>query len=217
MIARRRNIGAERGVTLVEAAISMTVLAGLVLVLGKSLDTGLGSYRSTSPVVVEQLAHRSVEKIAARLSYAGIETLQLEPVDTPDGSVMKYQQCLGSAAGEKVWSEVNYLEWREERDDPTDGVDNDGDGAVDEGMIVLLLDAGLPTQETVVLARGVARYLQGEEANGADDNGNGHVDERGFLLEIKERYVQVHLTLVRQGRDGELIERTARAVVAMRN
>jgi hypothetical protein len=96
-------------------------------------------------------------------------------------------------------------------------VDNDGDGAVDEGMVVLLLDAGLPTQETLVLARGVARYLDGEEANGVDDNGNGYVDEKGFLIEVHEQALRLHLTLVRTGREGQLIERTARAVVAMRN
>lgn len=207
----------ERGLTLVEIAISMVLLTALMLALGKVLDAGMGSYQSTSPAVTGQLAHRSVEKVVGHLSAAGIETVQVGPMPTPDGSILTFANCLGSVAGEKVWGPSNYLEWREDPEDPTDGTDNDGDGIVDEGMVVLRMDVGLPSQTTTVLARGVARHLAGEKTNGIDDNGNGHVDEKGLLVEIRERALRIHLTLVRQGKDGRPIERTARAVVAMRN
>ena len=42
----------ERGLTLIEMSISVVVLAGLTIVLGSVMDTGLGAYKSSSPAVV---------------------------------------------------------------------------------------------------------------------------------------------------------------------
>jgi hypothetical protein len=82
---------------------------------------------------------------------------------------------------------------------------------------VLVVDEGLTTENTVVLARGVARHLEGELPNGIDDNGNGVADERGFLLEIRDRAVAISLTLERTGRNGQPVVATARTLVALRN
>ncbi|MEN8150098.1 MAG: hypothetical protein ABFS86_09755 [Planctomycetota bacterium] len=210
----------ERGFTIVEMAISMVVLAGLAIVLGSVMDTGLGAYQSSSPAVVTQITHRTLDKIADRIAFAGFETLVLVPEEEglePDGAEVSFYRCLGSTAGLKDWSEGRRIFWRPEDTDPTDKIDNDGDGSVDEGMVVLVLDEGMPTESTVVLARGVARHLEGELPNGVDDNGNGFVDERGLLLEIQDRAVQISLTLERTGRDGQPVVTTARTLVALKN
>ena len=210
----------ERGLTLIEMSISVVVLAGLTIVLGSVMDTGLGAYKSSSPAVVRQMTHRTLDKIADRLAFAGFSTLELvaeaEGMD-PDGAEITFLKCLGSTAGVKDWSETSRIFWRPESTDPTDKLDNDGDGSIDEGEVVLVVDEGLLTENTVVIARGVARYLEGEVQNGIDDNGNGIADEHGLLMDIRNNSVHISLTLTRTGRDNQPILATARTLVALRN
>jgi hypothetical protein len=207
----------ERGLTIVEMAITVTILSGLALVIGSVLDAGLGAYRSTSPSAMAQLSHRSVEKVTERIAFAGLATLAIGPEGAPDGSVLTFRACQGSDAGTQVWGKPATIGWEPEPGDPEDGKDNDGDGFVDEGSVVLAINAGETDEHRVVLANGVARHLEGEKPNGLDDNGNGLVDERGLSFEIRDRAVHVRMTLVRRGRDGQVVTRTARDTVALRN
>ena len=120
----------------------------------------------------------------------------------------------------RMWQRINPWaggERSSEPTDPEDGTDNDGDGIVDEGIVVLRLSAGEPNEYRVVLARGVARYLEGETPNGVDDNGNGQVDEKGLFMQVRNGAIYVNLTVQRMGRDRQPIFRTVRTAVAMRN
>jgi hypothetical protein len=213
MNARVRGDDAQSGIALIEIVLSLAVLTVLTVAVGRVLETGLGAYETTSPAGVRQLSHRAMDRIADRLSFAGLSTLDRNVL----GSSLKFRACLGSTGGTKDYDKLAILRWRPEPEDPADGKDNDGDGLIDEGMVVLRTDVGEATERRIILVRGVARLLEGEIANGVDDNGNGEVDERGLLFQVEPNAVRVHLTLVRPGPDGRIVVRTARTLVSMRN
>lgn len=213
MNLHRVKPAAQSGIAMLEIVISLTVLSILTISVSSVLDTGLGAYETSSPSGVRQLSHRGVDRIAERLSFAGQATL------SPDGlgSSLRFRTCIGSTGLTKDFGTLSELYWGPEPQDPTDGKDNDGDGLIDEGMVVFRTDIGEPTERTIVLANGVARHLEGEVSNGFDDNGNGQADERGLYLKVEPNAVRVHLTLHRPGPDGRVVVQTARTLVAMRN
>jgi hypothetical protein len=98
-----------------------------------------------------------------------------------------------------------------------DGADNDGDGLVDEGRVVLIEDQGGAAERRVVLTNGVAELQDGEEANNADDNGNGLVDETGLSFSATGETVFVRLTCQRRTDDGRLLVQAAETAVRLRN
>ena len=89
--------------------------------------------------------------------------------------------------------------------DPNDGVDNDGDELVDEGRVVLIRDFGQPGQLQTVLCSGVRELLEGELPNGADDNGNGLIDERGLCVTWDGARMAVRVTLEKLDARGRSI------------
>jgi hypothetical protein len=98
-----------------------------------------------------------------------------------------------------------------------DGVDNDGDGLVDEGQVVLTRNAGSANATRAVLVKNVAELLQGEDLNGADDNGNGMEDEAGFCLQRDGEVVHIRLTLESVDDTGNVLRRTTETSIRMRN
>jgi hypothetical protein len=101
------------------------------------------------------------------------------------------------------------------------GVDDNSNGLIDEGVLVRIEDFGGPDERRVVLARGVSELLEGEDANGLDDNGNGLDDEGGLAITIRTSGTRDALTLrlTLQGVDasGAILERTLETTVALRN
>jgi hypothetical protein len=111
------------------------------------------------------------------------------------------------------------IRWRRDPADANDGADNDGDGLVDEGEVVVTHDVGLASQRETVLVRRVPELLDGEAANGSDDNGNGLADEAGFVVARVGNSVTLWLTAATAGRTGarELRLSTTQRTVRVRN
>ena len=103
--------------------------------------------------------------------------------------------------------------------DPDNGLDDDGDGFVDECEVVLVENRGTADETRTVLVRRVQELLQGELPNGADDNGNGLVDERGFCIEqISDGAgVTIRLTVLRRRPEGGIDTQTVGTTVWLRN
>jgi len=109
------------------------------------------------------------------------------------------------------------IEFRYEDGELDDGIDNDSDGLIDEGVVVLIRDAGGPEEQAVVLCRDVREYLEGEIQNGLDDNGNGLIDEKGLSFDITGENLVVRLTLEKRDRLGNVITRTLVSSIWLRN
>ena len=97
------------------------------------------------------------------------------------------------------------------------GLDDNGNGLVDEGRIVRILDPDGAAQRTVIVT-GVREYLEGEIENNADDNGNGLKDEPGFTVQrISWTQLDVMLTIEHIDGTGKRAVRTLSNSVMLRN
>jgi len=213
-----RRASGESGMTLVELAIVallLTVVLGSVALVAGSSDK---MYRTESVHShLESQAGITMQHVCDELRIAASDTLSPSPAPGVGSSMLQYVQATGIEDGVVQWSPLHRLEFEYEVGEIDDGLDNNGNGLVDEGRLILIEDPGGPTERRRVLTRWVAELLEGEVENGLDDNGNGLVDERGFTIERVGRSVIVRFTLERMSIDGTLLRRTATSSVRPRN
>jgi len=208
----------QRGVTLLELMIGSVILAvvagGAYALMGTGVDTyRIGAIQSE----VERRANHVMEEITAELAQAGRDVLYPAPVPPVASASLTLQKNEGWSGDAIDWSTPTVIEFRHAPDDPDDGVDNNGNGLVDEGQIVQRLNAGRPDEYEVVLSNWVREYLEGEEPNGKDDNGNGLVDEPGLSFDVMGEVWTVRLTLERRDGKGRLATHTVQTSVKTRN
>jgi hypothetical protein len=97
------------------------------------------------------------------------------------------------------------------------GLDDNGNGLVDEGVIVWTENPGLVDERRVIRSHWVREYLEGELPNGLDDNGNGLRDERGLCFSIEGDVLTIRITLERRDDDGRIHTKTVQTSVRVRN
>lgn len=208
---------AEAGTTLVDSLISLALLASVLGGVAMFLRSAFReSSATTARALLARRAGAVVERISDELLMAQLTSLS--PADAPLGATaLDFRVPASVSAAGVAWANVARIEWQADPADPADGADNDADGAIDEGRVVLRRDFGLGSERTIVLATGVAALLEGEAANALDDNGNGLEDEGGLCFErTADGRVLVRVTLVAQG-NGGLLMHTAAATVSPRN
>lgn len=207
------------GFTLVETMIATTVMAVVLSAIGLTVMSGKDTFsQSVSSAVVESRAHRLLDRIVAELQWAGVATLPTEPTLPSGDDQIEFRSCTGFVGAAQAWSDRTFIALVADPDDPRDGLDNDSDGVIDEGQVVLTRDLGGPNEIQVVLGDGVALRLEGETANGLDDNGNGLVDEGGLSFVIDgDRRLIIRLTLEARDPRGQPLLRTVQTSVTMRN
>ena len=205
------------GSTIVEVMVSLTVAVGVMGGLFTFLQSAIQGSRSTAArAVLARRAHDTADRVVDLLLLADLDSLS--PAIAPLGATfLDYRVPQSVSAAGVTWSNTARLEWQPEPSDPANGLDDDGDGVADEGMLVLVRDVGLASEQPTILATGLAPRLQGELANGLDDNGNGLEDERGLSFErTAAGRVLVRLTLFSHTANGPLTY-SAEASVFPRN
>lgn len=217
MIPARNN---QSGLSLLELIIALgifiTVSAGISEVLITTSDT------YTTGMTIARLdtkGRRALDRMATSIVGAGLTTFVPNP-DLPFGSTtLTFQRCAGfdSATSAVEWGPVTRFELRDETSDPEDGLDNDRDGLIDERELVQVIDVGGVNETEFVMLSGVTRYLQGEEPNAVDDNGNGLVDEEGLVFGLVGTRLTIHITVAGRAADGLMLERTVETSVVIRN
>lgn len=205
------------GFTLTELTIALFLLASMVMMAGLATDRGMGAlrqHRSEQQAIV--VVQRTLQRIARELEFAGLGGMT--PRNPLGEDHVSYRICNGYDAGTSaaVWGGERTLRLEYDPGDGDDDIDNDGDGLIDEGILVLVENVGGADEQRIVLATGVAEYLQGEELNGDDDNGNGLVDERGLTLTFVDALATVRLSLQASGANG-VITKTLETTVSVHN
>ncbi|MBL8842821.1 MAG: hypothetical protein JNL90_14985 [Planctomycetes bacterium] len=213
MSAARREGGFTLHELLVNVAVLGTFLAGVFAFVSSGMAD---AERTMARAVVDQRANEAINRIADLLLPAGDATLS--PAAAPLGAgFVDYQTPAAVTAAGIAWEDVARLERQPDPADPDDGIDNNGDGRIDEGLLVLRRSFGLAGEQSTVLASGVARWLEGEIDNALDDNGNGLEDEAGLAFErTAAGGIVIRLTLEHSHRSG-LYRRTVEATVWPRN
>ena len=213
------------GVSLVEVAVSLVIL---ILVVGAAFGLNVTTNRAYSTAtdeaeVTERLS-TALADVAEVLRRAGSSTVI--PGLDQGGFVTEMDFAIvdAYAAGAVTYGALQTLQLQDDPGDPDDGVDNDGDGLVDEDRLVWITGVGTADQQTTVLCLDIPILGDGETAvDGADDDGDGQTDEPGFMMVSSDDdaavsgSVTIEMSLVGVTSDGQQIRQSAIRTVAFRN
>lgn len=210
----------KAGFTLIELVIASVITGILAGGITQVMLGGSGAFRMGVTVAdLETRTARTLERMSREIAAADAGTMS--PADPAGGNWIEFRTPESTAGKTIIWGPR--LRYRVELAplELNNGVDDNGNGLIDEGVLVRIEDFGGPDERRVVLARGVAEFLEGEVANGLDDNGNGLADEGGMAFSIRTGGTRDALTLrlTLQGVDasGAVLERTLETTVALRN
>jgi len=210
----------RKGFALIEVAVSLAIITVIVGSLVEVNRSTMNTFAQTSAAtLVHTQARRALDRVAAELENGELATLQPNPVIAGVSTDnIQFQTATGvdSATGAIVSSSTTKLAWVLEPGELNNGVDDNGNGLIDEGELVLIRNYLQANQQTIVLAHGVSKLLQGETANNADDNGNGLIDEHGFCIFREGNLLRVRLTLERSVK-GKVVMATVETGVRLRN
>ena len=216
MKTKRSRHDRERGLTLVELAITVLILSLTVGIITMSFGTSFRVWKSSSHSrEVDRRANRGLDRILEALEYASSETVAPDLGEHESSCYIEFQPTTGSVDGKQQLGPKVRIEWLRDPLDPEDGVDNNGNGLVDEGLVVRREDPGGEDEIRVVLLRSVGNLLEGEEPNGEDDNANGLVDEKGLCFERDGSILKIRLTLLHDSGEGGVIAWTGEGHVAL--
>ena len=216
--ANRSPRACRCGYSLIELSIAMVLFAIVLGSLAMVSRTSDRMFRTGTVIShLESQVKIATDRFVRELRIAGVDTIDPDPAPGVGGSDIRYVQAVVGEFGEVEWTPIRRLFLEYESGEVNDGIDNNGNGLVDEGRVVLVDDFGGANERRLVLTRWVSEFLEGEIENGVDDNGNGLVDERGFTVErVGESFV-VRLTLQRMVNGGRLQTRTGRTSTKPRN
>lgn len=206
------------GFTLIEMSIALSCLGVALASAAMVSNTGSSAHRATASIQrLEQNLHRALERAAWELAATGGDHLEPNPVDGLAYDDLEFQAVIGFTGTNPDLGPTSQLVAELEAGEVQDGIDNDGDGLVDERNLVLVRDVDGPNEQRVVICHGVLEFLEGETFDGTDENGNGLEDEPGFHLERNGNVITIRLSLGSQDPDGRVFVRTAELDTRMRN
>jgi Tfp pilus assembly protein PilE len=215
----------RRGTTMVELLVAALIMTSVLGAIGVTVLAGTRSYEEgVAKADVDAQARRQVSRIAEEFLTASRASLtdgaaMWSGGDEDDGEVeFRYLQVMGGAGGVPQLSPQRRVRLDYAQGELDDGLDNNGNGLVDECRILLTLDTG--TAMEVGIGGFVREFLQGETGgNDVDDNGNGLNDERGLCMTFDgdTNTLMVRLTIERLTSQGRLVTSTAETSVLLRN
>jgi len=197
---RSPKLSRTSGMTIIEMAVTCLLMA---LVFG-SLAMALASSRTvfergSRTMTLEQDSSRILRRLTDALRGADAASLPLVPPSPLSSAVMDFQTQEGYDGKTWTWSGPRRLVF-----DPA------------AGTLSWIDDFGLPTEKQSVWARNIPALFDGEIANGADDNGNGLIDEGGFCITREGNLLVLRITVDGQGPVDGGSTRTAEVRIALR-
>lgn len=168
--------------TLVEVVVCLTLLAVIMGVVGAfQLSSQRAVRTEVTRADIEMRSRRTMQLALRELTGVASTMLTPDPSTAFGTDTITYQKPVGvDNVGNILWSNLNRLALQMDAGETDNGLDDDGDGLVDERRLVLTRDVGLTSQRQVTVCHGIPELQAGELPNGTDDNGNGVRDERGF-------------------------------------
>ena len=202
------------GFTLIESLIAVTFLALMFLAVAQTSSRASDAFdEGSADHQLSTSTHRALERITREVEFASAASLGANPIAFPnEGDSITFQTQPTFVGGAVQWLPVQLFS-ELDTGELDDGVDNDGDGLVDERRVVMVESPGTPDEHRMVLASSVAELLEGEQENTADDNGNGLKDEGGLSLCWQGSVLFVRLTCQRRDEGGRLLVKTAETAV----
>ncbi len=204
------------GLTVTELVVTLVLLGLLFSSAILAATGGYGAFRaSTVTADLETRVRRALDRVAFELLSVGEEELLPDPAGQFGTSDLLFRQATGLNGTVVVWGPQNRLALEYEPGEVDDGLDNDGNGLADDGVLVLTRDVGA-NEKRVILCHGVRELLENETADGTDENGNDVTDEAGFNVHRADDVLFLRLSLEERGENGVLV-RTLETSVRLRN
>jgi len=191
------------GFTLLELVIALTILA--LIGVNVSMVTRTGSEAARSGMFRQTLndeADQTLDRISLALMSSGAENLYPIAIAPLYTNEVTYSISLGVEDGEVIESQPESITWEQ---------------LEDRGRVLWSENPGQPNERSVSWSNWVPTFHEGEEFNGADDNGNVIVDESGLAFDMRGALVNIHLTIERPDHHGEWVPATRRLQVTCRN
>lgn len=207
------------GYTFVEVLVASGAAALLAGLVATTVQRSNAVFRQAGvSAEADTSVQRAVERIAREMMDADRSTLTLTPSPTLGADTVTFQRATGFGGGALQVGAMRRVRFEYALGETNDGADNNGNGLVDEGRVVLSTDF-LNAGTEVVLVENVRELLEGEIGNGVDDNGNGLADESGLALvyDATTFTLTLRLTVSRIGEGGVVVDRTAETAVRIRN
>lgn len=187
---RRRT--RSSGLTLVEMSISLVILGVVLGSLYSVLQTANGAFSENAlQMNLESRGARAIARAISALRVADQASVNAIPTPPLSAVGVTFQANEGYGSTEVGWSTPQRVEF---------------DAAA--GRLMLTRDPGLPSESEIPWGSGVPALLEGELANGLDDNGNGLIDEPGFCVVREGDVLVVRLTMQDQREDASVVTRT---------
>jgi hypothetical protein len=210
--------GSRQGLTLVEAAIALTLLMVVLFGAANVMRQAQGAFETGRALTALQTkTHRTLHRIADHLVPAELGSLDPVPGEVLASTTLGYRHPIGVDDTDIEWGPTLQLRLELDSGEVDDGLDNDGDGLRDESNLVWRREPGTPQEVRVVWCRDVRRNLEGEEPNLIDDNGNGLIDERGLAFQLVGDVLTIRLSLESPVPGGAPLVTTAQTSVRIRN
>jgi len=203
---------------MVELLISISVLSLILYSFGLVLSQGEGAYRSAQSMSsLETRSRRAIRRVVTELNGAGQSILWPDPANEFGTATLFFRTPVGVTDGAIDWGPLTSLGFDYAEGELDDGIDNNGNGLVDEGAIVLIRNVGQADQIRTTICRDVAEFFPGETDNGADDNGNGVRDEAGFNAHQVGDMLTVRMAFLDLDAGGRAMTRTSTTSIRLRN
>lgn len=206
------------GFTLIEIAFT-TVVFGTIAsaTMMATLSAQSSSDASMSQSHLEQRVARALDIAVDEFATAGSSALSPTCAAPLGSDRLTYRRPTGIVGGAIAWDTASSLVFEYGGDDTNNGIDDDGDGWIDEGRIVLVRNVGLASQTRTIIAVDVPELATTELANGLDDNGDGLIDEKGLSFRLTGRTLRITLAIVGVDRRGRRIASSQTISSELRN
>ncbi|MEO6710261.1 MAG: prepilin-type N-terminal cleavage/methylation domain-containing protein [Planctomycetota bacterium] len=219
MRARKTAHNARAGFTLLEIVFAVAIL-GLVLgsLTGVLDSTRKGYGQGSAGARAHADARRAIDRIAAELENAGLGTLFPNPIGVAASDEL-FQTVAGvnPATSAIIFNTSTRLRFAYEQGEANNGLDDDGDGLVDEGQVILTRNVGQADEISTTLVRGISEYLEGETGNVGDENANGFNEEQGFCMTLQGSLMILRITLERPVPEGNPVLASVETAVRLKN
>ena len=206
------------GFTLIEMILTATLL---VVVAGSLATVCLRGDQACSEtslqVAVDTKARRALDRIVAELTCAGAGMLVPNPTSQFGTDTLRFQTPANFVGGAVVWGTQSRIGFEYKTGEANDGVDNNHNGLIDEGRVVLTRNVGAANEQRVIVCENVREYLQGESSNNVDDNGNAVIDEHGFSIQRVGNVMNIRLSLEGTSPGQSVYVRTLETSISLRN
>lgn len=212
----RRN---HSGFTLVELAIVVSImgmLLGAVSVFHLRCQDSFEQSRAQSRA--DGAARQAAARILEELSGVSPTMFVPDPTSAFGGDTLTFQRPLSvSNVGVVAWSTQTRLALLMDDGENDNGLDDDGDGLIDEGQVIFTRNVGQVDENSTTLVRGVSEYLEGETGNVGDENANGFNDEQGFCMTLQGSLMLLRITLERPVKEGRTVLASVETAVRLKN